>query len=80
MPILLALACCSRSVPSLQLTVAPMTDRVHCQQIAGLPGLVVSAARFADFSFGRHVHLDYPIGLVNEGVQHQQARILPSAA
>ncbi|MEO5797372.1 MAG: AraC family ligand binding domain-containing protein [Rhodoferax sp.] len=57
-----------------------MTDRVHYQQIAGLPGLVLSAARFADFSFGRHVYLDYHIGVVNEGVQRQMACILQSAA
>ena len=34
-----------------------------------MPGLVLGAARFSTFSFDRHFHLDYHIGLVSEGVQ-----------
>jgi len=34
-----------------------------------MPGLVLGAARFSTFSFDRHFHLDYHIGLVTEGVQ-----------
>ena len=46
-----------------------MSDRVHYRHIADMPGLVLGAARFSTFSFDRHFHLDYHIGLVTEGVQ-----------
>ena len=48
-----------------------MSDYVHYQQISEVPGLVLSTARFAEFSFDRHFHLDFHVGLVSEGVQRQ---------
>ncbi|PVZ72222.1 AraC family transcriptional regulator [Pelagibaculum spongiae] len=33
------------------------------------PGLEFSKANLSDFSFGKHVHLDYHIGVVSQGVQ-----------
>jgi AraC-like DNA-binding protein len=49
-----------------------MTDQVHYQHIAAIPGLVLSSAEFTDFDFARHFHLDFHIGLVSAGVQRQQ--------
>lgn len=46
-----------------------MSDRVQYRHIADMPGLVLGAARFSTFTFDRHFHLDYHIGLVTEGVQ-----------
>lgn len=46
-----------------------MSNRVHYRHIADMPGLVLGTARFSTFSFDRHFHLDYHIGLVSEGVQ-----------
>ncbi|RDU97626.1 AraC family transcriptional regulator [Trinickia dinghuensis] len=46
-----------------------MSDRVDYRHIADMPGLVLGTARFSKFSFDRHFHLDYHIGLVTEGVQ-----------
>jgi AraC-type DNA-binding domain-containing proteins len=36
-----------------------------------MPGLVLSTARFAEYRFEPHYHLDYHIALVSEGVQRQ---------
>jgi AraC-like DNA-binding protein len=49
-----------------------MSDHVQYRHVAEVPGLVLGTARFAEFSFDRHFHLDYHIGLVTEGVQRQQ--------
>ncbi|MGV2287909.1 AraC family transcriptional regulator [Trinickia sp. YCB016] len=49
-----------------------MADHVQYQHIAEVPGLVLGAARFSEFSFERHFHLDYHIGLVTEGIQRQR--------
>lgn len=49
-----------------------MSDRVDYQHLADMPGLVLGSARFSTFSFDRHFHLDYHIGLVTEGVQRQR--------
>lgn len=46
-----------------------MSDRVHYRHLADMPGLVLGAARFSTFTFDRHFHLDYHIGLVADGVQ-----------
>jgi AraC-like DNA-binding protein len=51
-----------------------MADHVQYQHIAEVPGLVLGAARYSEFSFERHFHLDYHIGLVTEGVQRQGTR------
>lgn len=51
-----------------------MANRVHYRHIAEMPGLVLGAAQFSTFSFDRHFHLDYHIGLVTEGVQRQRFR------
>jgi AraC-like DNA-binding protein len=49
-----------------------MADHVQYQHVAEVPGLVLGAARYAEFNFERHFHLDYHIGLVTEGVQRQR--------
>ncbi|MEI7297621.1 AraC family transcriptional regulator [Paraburkholderia tropica] len=49
-----------------------MADSVHYHQVSEVPGLVLGAARFVDFSFERHFHLDFHIGLVTDGVQRQR--------
>jgi len=49
-----------------------MMDEVRYQRVADVPGLVLSAGRFAEFSFDRHYHLDCHIGIVTEGVQRQR--------
>lgn len=48
-----------------------MADSVQYQQVADVPGLVLSAARFSQFRFDRHFHLDFHVGLVTAGVQRQ---------
>ncbi len=48
-----------------------MREYVHYQPVSEVPGLVLSTARFAEFSFDRHFHLDFHVGLVSEGVQRQ---------
>lgn len=48
-----------------------MKDRVEYKRSEEIPGLVLSEARFSDFRFERHYHLDYHIALVTEGVQRQ---------
>lgn len=47
-------------------------DFVHYRHLADMPGLVLGAAQFSTFSFERHFHLDYHVGLVTEGVQRQR--------
>jgi AraC-like DNA-binding protein len=49
-----------------------VADHVQYRQVDEIPGLVLGAARFSEFSFDRHFHLDYHIGLVTEGVQRQR--------
>ena len=48
-----------------------MKDRVEYKRSKEIPGLVLSEARFSEFRFDRHYHLDYHIALVTEGVQRQ---------
>lgn len=48
-----------------------MKDRVVYKRSNEIPGLVLSEARFSEFRFERHYHLDYHVGLVTEGVQRQ---------
>src|ERR1700756_3717986 len=50
---------------------ALMKDRVEYKRSKEIPGLVLSEARFSEFRFDRHYHLDYHIALVTEGVQRQ---------
>jgi AraC-like DNA-binding protein len=50
---------------------ALMKDRVEYKRSKEIPGLVLSEARFSEFRFERHYHLDYHIALVTEGVQRQ---------
>lgn len=49
-----------------------MPEEVQFKQIAEMPGLVLSSARLAGFSFDRHFHLDFHIGLMVHGAQHQR--------
>ncbi|NIF28527.1 AraC family transcriptional regulator [Pantoea sp. Tr-811] len=48
-----------------------MADHVEYKRNSEIPGLVLSEARFSSFSFGRHYHLDYHVGLITDGVQRQ---------
>jgi AraC-like DNA-binding protein len=48
-----------------------MKDSVEYNRSSGIPGLILSEARFSDFRFDRHYHLDYHVALVTEGVQRQ---------
>lgn len=48
-----------------------MGNGVAYKRLADLPGLVLSVGHFEAFSFDRHYHLDYHIGLVTAGVQRQ---------
>jgi AraC-like DNA-binding protein len=49
-----------------------MPEYVQYQRISEVPGLVLGTARFAEFGFERHFHLDLHVGLVTEGVQRQR--------
>ncbi|MBI0329225.1 helix-turn-helix transcriptional regulator [Burkholderia plantarii] len=49
-----------------------MKDRVEYTRSRDVPGLVLGDARFSDFRFDRHYHLDFHVGVVTEGVQRQQ--------
>jgi AraC-like DNA-binding protein len=49
-----------------------MKDRVEYKRSNEIPGLVLSEARFSDFRFEQHYHLDYHVALVTEGVQRQK--------
>ncbi|MFJ4455017.1 AraC family transcriptional regulator [Pseudomonas sp. NPDC089392] len=49
-----------------------MKDRVEYIRNQKVPGLVLGEAHLSTFSFERHFHLDYHIGLVTEGVQRQR--------
>jgi AraC-like DNA-binding protein len=51
-----------------------MKDLVQYQRVAAVPGLVLGSARLSKFSFDRHFHIDYHIGLVTDGVQRQTFR------
>lgn len=48
-----------------------MEDRIKYHHVADAPGLTLSEGHFSKFSFDRHFHLDFHIGLVVEGVQRQ---------
>jgi AraC-like DNA-binding protein len=49
-----------------------MAESVQFQQVSGVPGLVLSSARLKGFSFGRHFHLDFHIGLMAHGALYQR--------
>ncbi|MDB5982967.1 MAG: AraC family transcriptional regulator [Pseudomonas sp.] len=48
-----------------------MKEQVHYRRAPNMPGLVLSEARFSEFRFDPHYHLDYHIGLVPDGIQRQ---------
>ena len=48
-----------------------MREEVHYSRPTAIPGLVLSTARFADFRFEPHYHLDCHVALITEGVQRQ---------
>lgn len=48
-----------------------MDDHVSYKQAPAIPGLFLSSARFTEFSFEPHYHLDCHIALVADGVQRQ---------
>lgn len=49
-------------------------DSFHYQHIEELPGVVISEAKLTEFHFQPHYHLDYHIGLVTQGSQHQKVQ------
>lgn len=51
-----------------------MDDHVSYKQALAIPGLFLSTARFTEFSFEPHYHLDCHIALVADGVQRQSFR------
>ncbi|KAF1029358.1 MAG: hypothetical protein GAK40_00533 [Burkholderia plantarii] len=50
-----------------------MNDRVEYTRSRDVPGLVLGDARFSEFRFDRHYHLDFHVGVVTDGVQRQSA-------
>lgn len=48
-----------------------MSEEIQYSRAVEMPGLVLSTARFAEYRFEPHYHLDYHIALVSEGVQRQ---------
>lgn len=48
-----------------------MREEVQYDRAIDIPGLVLSTARFAEFRFEPHYHLDCHIALVTDGVQRQ---------
>lgn len=48
-----------------------MRDEVQYSHTTAIPGLVLSTARFADFRFEPHYHLDFHVALVANGAQRQ---------
>ena len=50
------------------------TESFRYQHIEELPGLVISAATLTEFHFQPHYHLDYHIGLLTQGSQHQKVQ------
>src|SRR6202000_1065537 len=51
-----------------------MPKEVQYSHSADIPGLILSTARFAEFRFEPHYHLDSHIALVASGVQRQSLR------
>ena len=51
-----------------------MPEEVQYSHSANIPGLILSTARFAEFRFEPHYHLDCHIALVTSGVQRQSFR------
>lgn len=51
-----------------------MRDEIQYSHTTAIPGLVLSTARFADFRFEPHYHLDFHVALVTNGAQRQSFR------
>ncbi|WP_089161450.1 AraC family transcriptional regulator [Caballeronia sordidicola] len=51
-----------------------MSEEVQYRHSISMPGLTLGTARYAEFRFEPHYHLDYHIGLVGSGVQRQSFR------
>ncbi|MCU5773251.1 AraC family transcriptional regulator [Erwiniaceae bacterium BAC15a-03b] len=47
-------------------------QQVRYYHPAEMPGMVLGEARFSDFNFAPHYHLDYHIGVIRDGVQRQR--------
>lgn len=52
-----------------------MSEEVKYNHSADIPGLILSTARFAEFRFEPHYHLDCHIALVASGVQRQSFHV-----
>jgi quercetin dioxygenase-like cupin family protein len=51
-----------------------MHEEVQYSHSTDIPGLILSKARFAEFRFEPHYHLDCHIALIASGVQRQSFR------
>lgn len=51
-----------------------MDQNVQYSRPSDIPGLILGTAKFADFQFEPHFHLDYHIALVTSGAQRQSFR------
>ena len=51
-----------------------LPEAIQYKHPAHIPGLTLSTARFSDYQFEPHYHLDCHIGLVTQGVQRQSYR------
>lgn len=51
-----------------------MADHVQYHRMSDTPDLMLSEGLYSDYNFEPHYHLDYHIGLVEEGVQKQKFR------
>ncbi|WP_447649727.1 AraC family transcriptional regulator [Pseudomonas abietaniphila] len=49
-----------------------MKDHVRYHRAPAMPGLVLGEARFSEYRFAPHYHLDYHIGVIPEGAQRQR--------
>ncbi|CAN7209309.1 AraC family ligand binding domain-containing protein [Paraburkholderia hospita] len=52
-----------------------VSEEVKYNHSADIPGLILSTARFAEFRFEPHYHLDCHIALVASGVQRQSFHV-----
>lgn len=46
-----------------------VTENIHYWRHPGLPGIELTQASFTHFSFEKHVHLDYHLGVITQGAQ-----------
>ena len=60
--------------PAAPSPMSSLPEAIQYKHPAHIPGLTLSTARFSDYQFEPHYHLDCHIGLVTQGVQRQSYR------